>query len=239
MKKILSGLLLLSLSSSLFAADEAELAQVEKALTEVFSVKPERISPVPVEGIYEVVFDGQIFYVSADGKHLFNGELFDLGTRTNLTENSRSQGRLKLMDGMAEKEMISYPANGKEKHVITVFTDIDCGYCRRLHGGMKEMNDLGITVRYMAFPRSAVGSPSYNKSVSVWCAKDQQQAMDNAKLRDQIGSASCDDNPVAKHMALGKQLGVTGTPAILLGNGKLLPGYLPPKQLLAKLEEMK
>lgn len=239
MKKILIAVLLTGLSFSVVASEKANVERLSKVLESSLDAKPDNVRPSAVKGIYEAHFGGQMFYITANGEHLFTGELFELKTRSNLTERSRSQGRIQFIEQLAESEMIQYKANGKEKHVITVFTDIDCGYCRRMHRGMKEMNDLGITVRYMAFPRSAVGSSSYNKSVSVWCAKDQRQAMDNAKLNERIDSKACDDNPVAKHMSLGQQLGVTGTPSILLADGSLIPGYMPPEKLLETLEQNK
>jgi thiol:disulfide interchange protein DsbC len=237
MKIILRSFLLLALGLPALLLAQPSLEQVEKTMIQVFETKPDFIGVSPVAGLYEVRIAGQIFYVTADGSHLLNGELFSIKERINLTERSRGESRLDFIKSLDEKELIQYPARGEEKHVITVFTDIDCGYCRRMHRGMKEMNELGITVRYMAFARSAVGSASYNKLVGVWCSKDRNTAMDKAKLQGELSEQLCENNPVAKHMEIGQALGVRGTPALLLQNGVLLPGYLPPQQLLEELDK--
>lgn len=237
MNKFPGSLLLLALTLPAMLLAQPSAEQIEKTMSQVFEAKPDFIGASPVAGLYEVRIAGQIFYVTADGSHLLNGELFSIKDRINLTERSRGESRLDAINGLNQNEMIQYPAKGEEKHVITVFTDIDCGYCRRMHRGMKEMNELGITVRYMAFARSAPGSASYNKLVGVWCSKDRNDAMDKAKLQGEVSNPLCENNPVAKHMEIGQGLGVRGTPAILLQNGVLLPGYLPPQQLLEELNK--
>lgn len=216
------------------AGDKDEQASIRQALAKVIPEAPDTVQKTPVAGLYEVSYGTQLFYVSADGRFLLQGDLVDLQSRTNLTEGRRSGARLTALKE-AEDDMIVYAPKGKAKHTITVFTDIDCGYCRKLHSGMKEMNDLGIAVRYLAFPRAGVGSPSYDKAVSVWCAKDQRKSMDTAKANGELTPAKC-DNPVANHMALGQALGVNGTPALVLEDGRMLPGYMPPDRLLQVLE---
>lgn len=222
-----------ALQAAVEEQDSALTEQLEKA----FGGKPDQISESPVEGILEVTYGAQIFYVSKDGRYLINGEMFELATRTNLTQERLSNVRLNIMAKVDESDMIIYKAKGEEKHVITVFTDIDCGYCRKLHKGMDEMNELGITVRYLAFPRAGVNSPSYNKAVSVWCAEDRNKAMDDAKNLNKVSNKSCKEAPVKDHYALGQAVGVTGTPAIILSDGTLQPGYLPPKRLVQALEQ--
>jgi thiol:disulfide interchange protein DsbC len=216
--------------------DKATSDRLSSALTRVLGAPPDRLSLSPISGIYEVSFAAQIFYISADGLYLFTGDLFDLQQRSNLTDGSRAVARKQLIDKVSSDSMIIYPAKGAQRFQVTIFTDIDCGYCRKLHSGMEEMNRLGISVRYLAFPRSVVGSESYNKAVSVWCATDRRQAMDSAKAGKSVTPGQC-DNPVADHMALGEPVGVTGTPAIVLENGDLVPGYLEPQRLLAMLEQ--
>lgn len=218
------------------AAENDSLQNLKQTLQKVFGAQPDTMSPSPVKGIYEVGYGPKIYYVSADGHYLFSGDLIDLHNRTNLTEQNRSGARLKALSQIDEKSMIIYKAKGKEKHVITVFTDIDCGYCRKLHHGMAKMNELGITVRYLAFPRAGIGSPSYDKAVSVWCAKDRHKAMDDAKSGLIPQKASC-DSPVKQEYMLGRSIGVTGTPSIVLKDGSLMPGYLPPEKLAAALEQ--
>ncbi len=235
MKKLCVALLALMAIPAL-AADNKALQQLKGDLVKVFGGAPEAVTETPVKGIYEVTYGSKLFYVTGDGHHMFTGELFDLNSRTNLTEKKLAGTRLKALRSVDESSMIVYKAKGEEKHVITVFTDIDCGYCRKLHSGMAQMNELGITVRYLAFPRAGVDSPSYNKAVSVWCAKDRNKAMDTAKSGASPEAASC-DSPVKQHMEMGKKLGVTGTPALLLEDGTLMPGYLPPQKLSMVLDK--
>lgn len=218
------------------AADSKEVANLKQELVKVFKEEPDKILEAPVNGLYEVTFGPKVYYVSSDARYLINGEVFDLKTRTNLTEKNRSEARLKAMAALDESDMIVFKAKGEEKHAITVFTDIDCGYCRKLHQGMEEMNELGITVRYLAYPRAGVGSPSYDKAVGVWCAKDRKQAITDAKNGKNPSKGDC-DAPVKDQLALGSSVGVTGTPAIILSDGSLMPGYLPPKKLAAALEQ--
>ena len=233
----LAGLALLVGSMSAMAADTAQLEQM---LARIIPGKSaDSITATPVPGLYEVVYGPQVFYVSADGRYLVTGDLVDLKNQHNLTEERRAGARLKAIDAVGEDAMIIYSPKGEVKHTVTVFTDIDCGYCRKLHKGMKEMNDLGIRVRYLAFPRAGLGSSAYREAVSVWCAKDRNAAMDAAKAGVPVPPADCKDNPVAREYQLGRSLDVNGTPAMVLDDGRMLPGYLPPKRLLAVLEEKK
>jgi len=236
LKYLLPLLFLLPLSA--VAGDGVALPQPARvALEQVFSGKtPGAVAEIPLENMYEVVYGNRIFYISGDGNYLLNGELIDLKQQRNLTEERRQAGRLRLLDTLDEAGMIRYPADGETRHVVTVFTDIDCTYCRKLHSGMAEMNDLGIEVRYLAFPRAGLSSPSYDKAVAVWCAEERNSAMDRAKADKPVPPAQC-DNPVAEHMAVGQQMGVNGTPALLLADGRLLPGYVPPDRLRRMLDE--
>ena len=235
MKRVFVALLGLVVMPAM-AADSEAIQQLKGDLVKVFGAVPDAVNEAPVKGLYEVTYGPKLYYVTLDGRYLFSGELFDLKTRTNLTEENRSKVRLKTLSSVDKSSMITYKAKGKEKYHITVFTDIDCGYCRKLHSGMKEMNELGITVSYLAYPRAGIGSSSYDKAVNVWCADDRHKAMDEAKRGANPAKASC-DAPVKQHYELGVQVGVTGTPAIVLSDGTLMPGYLPPKQLLKALEQ--
>lgn len=233
-KSIIVALAGLALTLGAVAAEKDDQARILKALAAIVPDAPDSVQETQVPGLYEVSYGTHLFYVSADGRFLLQGDLIDLRSRTNLTENRRSSARLAALKDV-EKSMIVYAPKGEIKHTITVFTDIDCVYCRKLHSGMKEMNDLGIAVRYLAYPRAGVGSPSYDKAVSVWCAKDQRKSMDAAKTTGEIKPATC-DNPVAEHYALGQALGVNGTPALVLEDGRMVPGYLPPDRLFQVLE---
>lgn len=193
------------------------------------------IKAAPFEGFVEVLLGAQLVYVSEDGRYVIDGQLIEVATRRNLSELSKGVVRSDRLSGVAAGERIRFVADGKMKHRITVFTDIDCGYCRRLHDQMAEYNQLGIEVDYLFFPRAGIGSESYNKAVSVWCADDQNAAMTLAKSGEQPAPAQC-ENPVQSHYQLGRELGVTGTPALVTDDGTLIPGYIPPADLLTRLE---
>ena len=185
--------------------------------------------------LYEVVINGEVIYFSQDARYVFQGDVIALETRENLTENKRLSLRKKALASLNEAEMIIYEPQ-KTDYTLTVFTDIDCGYCRKLHQQIKEYNALGIRIRYMAFPRAGIDSESYDKAVDVWCAKDRAQAMTDAKNGKALKSENC-KNPVRAQYELGQRLGVTGTPALFLESGEILPGYVPPKRLKQLLDE--
>jgi len=199
-------------------------------------VKVEDIRPAPIKGLFEVALGADTAYVSADGRFLISGELYDIDSRTNLTEASRSDTRKKLLAKLDEKEMIVF-APETAKHTITVFTDVECGYCRKLHSEIEQINKLGVRVRYMAYPRAGPGTADWQKMEAVWCAKDRKSAITQAKQGTDVKAASC-TTPVAKQYALGEQMGVRGTPAIFTNTGDYIGGYLPPQQLLEQLNEL-
>jgi len=224
-----------------------ELAQVTKVLSSLMpNAKADSIADSVMPGMYEAVFGPQVIYISKNGRYILEGDLFDLSTRTNLTENKRRVGRAKVVKNLDEKTMVIFSPK-KVKYTITAFTDIDCGYCRKMHKQMAEYNKLGIEFRYLAYPRSGVGSPSYLKTLSVWCAKDTQEAMSfakgGAKLEQikaisQVKGKDCKD-AILNHMAAARQVGVTGTPTLVFDNGQVAPGYVEPKRLIQILEQMK
>ncbi len=161
--------------------------------------------------------------------------MVSLDSRINLTEQRRVSLRKDALAKLDEKDMIIFGPQ-KAKYTITVFTDIDCGYCRKMHAEMEKYNDLGIRVRYLSFPRGGIGSKSYDDAVNVWCAADRQKAMTKAKQGQEIPTKTC-ANPVKAEFELGQQLGVQGTPSIFLESGQNLPGYLPPEKLIQVLDE--
>ncbi|MEY4760999.1 MAG: hypothetical protein RLZZ200_855 [Pseudomonadota bacterium] len=200
--------------------------------------KPDDIRPTPVAGIYELVHGAGVSYISADGKYLFSGDLYRIGEGgdfPNLTEERRKDLRVKLLAAVPESEMIVY-APKSPKYTVSVFTDVDCPWCKRLHGQMAEYNKLGIRVRYLAWPRTAPKTPSWVKSQNVWCTKDRTEAFEKAVGGGTVANASCAD-PVLRHHDLGRKLGVQGTPGIVLPDGELVPGYVPPDELLEHLRE--
>lgn len=213
-------------------ADETLKAKLEALLPGMIV---ESMAPLDDTGLYEAVVNGEIVYFSKDGLYLFQGDVIDLASRQNITANKRVGLKKKMLASLNEDDMIVFEPERTE-HTLTVFTDIDCGYCRKLHQQMSEYNELGIKIRYMAFPRSGPDSDSFNKAVNVWCADDRQQAMTDSKLGTNVAAKSC-DNPVGEHFEAGRRLGVTGTPALFLESGQMLPGYIPPKRLKQMLDE--
>jgi thiol:disulfide interchange protein DsbC len=219
-------------SSSVLADRAADEASIRQALGDV---KPASVEPTPVAGLYEVVFGSNVVYMSADGRYMLQGELVDVQNRVSLTEPRRRQVTRTAIDSIGEDKMIVFKPE-KEKHVVTVFTDIDCGYCRKLHNEMDQYLNEGIKVRYMMFPRAGVGSESYKKAVAVWCAEDRNGAMTDAKTGKAVEMKSC-DNPIDQHMELVRQLGARGTPFIVLEDGSTQPGYVPAKRLAQLLNQ--
>lgn len=195
--------------------------------------EPDAVRNGPIEGLYEVAYGAQIFYISADGKYLLKGAFMDVHSGRNITEQRKNQLVKAELKDLGEDKMIVFPADDP-KHTITVFTDIDCGYCRKLHSQVGTLNDLGVTVRYLFFPRSGPDTPSYYKAQWVWCADDRQQALTDAKNDKPIPHKSC-DNPVDEHLKLVHEFGLRGTPAIVMEDGSIIPGYVPPKRLVAAL----
>ncbi|HET8800606.1 MAG TPA: DsbC family protein [Marinobacter sp.] len=213
-------------------AGEAE-DRIAKRLTEaVPGLKVTSVRESEAKGLYEVRSNnGDTIYSTADGQYLFTGDLLKLtdGGIANVTEAGRAEQRRELMASAGVEDAIRFPAKN-EKAVIDVFTDIDCPYCRKLHDEVSELNEYGITVNYYAFPRSGPNTPSFSKYVSVWCADDQQSAMNAAKGGRSVPQATC-DNPVLEQYQLGGRIGVTGTPAIVLEDGTMVRGYVPARKL--------
>ena len=210
--------------------------EIRKALRAVTTAgEPDGIRKLPELGLYEVTFGSQLFYATEDGRYLIQGNVLDLKTREDITARRQGELRLAALDRVGEDSMIVFRAP-KEKHVITVFTDIDCGYCRKLHREVGEINDLGITVRYLFFPRSGPNTPSYFKARTVWCSQDRNKALTEAKQGKSLPSKTC-DNPVDEHLRLVREFGLNGTPAIVLEDGSLVPGYLPAKKLAKMVEK--
>ena len=195
------------------------------------------VTGTPLEGVFAVeLTNGQVLYAAAEGRYLFAGDLYQVGDDdvVNLTEQRRSKKRLALLDGVAKEDMLIFAAHGRRKAQVSIFTDVDCGYCRQLHREMADINALGIEVRYLAFPRAGPGSDAYRKIVSAWCAENPNQALTDLKMGRNIPERSC-ENPVADQYQLAAQLGVTGTPAIITEEGLLLPGYMPADRLAQAL----
>ena len=188
--------------------------------------------------MFEVGFGSQVFYVSTDGRYVLSGRLLDMETRENLTEGYLSKVRRQAIDSYDESRMIVFEPKGEVKHTITTFTDVDCGYCRKLHAEMDQYSELGIRVRYMLYPRAGVESKSYEKAVSVWCAENQQEEMTFAKQGGVPDRRTC-ENPVQEHMAIARELGLQGTPMTITDSGDQIMGYMPAQELFAQMEAEK
>ncbi len=212
-------------------------AAVRAALEQLVpGVKIGGIKASPVAGLREVDVDGRIIYVTADGKYLLQGSLIDVAARDNLTVASEAVLRKALLDGVGPDQGIVFAA-AQPRHVVKVFTDIDCGYCRRMHQEIAEYNRLGITVEYLFYPREGIGSEAFEKAVSVWCSADRRAALTAAKAGQSLPKGNC-TNPVTRDYDLGRRVGLDGTPAVYAANGRQLGGYVPPAELLARLDEM-
>ncbi|MCZ6640968.1 MAG: DsbC family protein [Gammaproteobacteria bacterium] len=195
------------------------------------------VEATPVAGIYALELQGgDILYGTEDGRYLFNGDLYELADTeiVNLAENNRIAKRRTIMANVPSSELVIFSPVGDTKAVISVFTDVDCTYCRKLHLEVPRLNELGVEVRYLAYPRAGIGSRSYDKIVSAWCSDDPNLAITKLKAGQSIPEATC-SNPVAAHFDLGGEVGVTGTPAIVLEDGRLLPGYLPAEELVQRI----
>lgn len=213
---------------------DTDVAKLKKKVEATIGLTFDEIKPTPVAGLYEAVAGTRVVYISADGNFMFNGDLVDLTARKNLSEARRANLINKVLDNIGEANMIVIgPAN--PKRTITVFTDVDCPYCAKLHLEVPELTKNGVKVRYLLFPRAGLESETYKRSVAVWCAADRVKAIGIAKNGGKIDMKTC-DNPVAKHYQMGKDLGIEGTPTILLDDGQILPGYLPAARLLGFLE---
>lgn len=216
------------------ASDDPRVALAAK----IPGTSPEDLRATPVPGIYELTHGATISYVTADAKFIFSGDLYQIsaqGDFPNLSEARRRELRLQLVAAVPESQMVVFgPQNAP--HTLTVFTDIDCSWCRRLHSQIAEYNRLGIRVRYMSFPRTGPDTESWAKAEAVWCAADPRDALTRAKLDQKVPAKTCANSPVASQFALGQELGVEGTPGLLLEDGELVPGYLAPQQLIAHLK---
>lgn len=223
---------LFSLCTLPVLAADADLDRVKAALVKSFpDAANGSLRPSPIAGLYELVMGAQVYYVSADGRHLFLGDMVDIRTRANLTEGTREKISVQLLNEINERDMIVL-APKETRHIITVFTDVDCPYCARLHQDVPELNRQGVKVRYLFYPRAGIGSETYRRSVAVWCATDRVKAVGIAKNGGRLEMKTC-VNPVERHYRLGERLGISGTPTIYLENGRKIPGYVPPAQLLA------
>lgn len=242
-RTILKPLMLLTAAlvtgfSAAAAADDAELERVRQVVGEMFdTILPENIHASPVQGWYTIQKGSIVAYISGDGRYLLQGDLIDLDQQVNLSEVARNETRRNLMAAVSDDETIVFSPDDA-KYTVTVFTDVDCTYCRRLHSQIKDYMKNGIRVRYMLYPRNGPSSHAWNTSEDVWCSSDRGNALTLAKQDRSFPTEQCDASIVSEHYAIGRDVGLSGTPAIVLEDGTLIGGYMPPDQLKAHLDQL-
>jgi thiol:disulfide interchange protein DsbC len=215
------------------SADARALDAIRKLNTQI---RVDRIGVAPIPGFREAIVGGQTLYVSDDGRYMLQGSLYDLGAKRDLSEASLAKLRRELLKTIPVKDRIVFaPAN--PKYTVSVFTDVECGFCRKLHSQIADYNREGIEVQYLAFPRMGLGSPDFQKMVNVWCAADRKQALTDAKNGRDVPMRNC-KNPVTMEYDVGQRVGLAGTPLIVAADGTAMPGYMPPKELRAALEKL-
>ena len=234
--KLLLFIFILVFSSGIKSDELLISSKINAVLPDGMSVQS--IKESQIENLFIVdIGDLQPIYASKNGEFFFYGELYAVegNTLQNTTKDEINLKRKSILDeALPKDDFISFKSQN-EKYRVTIFTDVDCGYCRKFHNEIKDFNDLGITVNYVAFPRSGLDSISYNKIVTAWCSKDPKNTLTKMKQGIDVQLSLCQDHPVETHFLLGQKIGITGTPAIIKSNGELLPGYLPPEELLNRL----
>jgi thiol:disulfide interchange protein DsbC len=235
-RPVICALSILLVGGSAFADSRQQAQDMARILESFPDISAEELRPSPMAGIYEISLGSRMAYVSADGKYLIQGDLYDVATEENLTEERRKAARVRSLANLSESSMIIFAPENATR-TVTVFTDIDCGYCRKLHREMDGYNAQGIEVRYLFFPRSGPETSSWFKAEEVWCAEDRNTALTTAKAGGAVESEDCGTTPVEEHYNLGRTFGIRGTPAIIADTGELIPGYVSPTELILYLEE--
>lgn len=228
--------ILISFSVFVFSDKELISAKLENILPADAVI--ESIEPSIFDGIYKVYYgDLQPIYVSQDGNFFIYGDMYQINSNRiiNITNEETKSRRVDLLSSIPSNELIIFKSKN-EISAITVFTDVDCGYCRKLHSQISEYNKVGITVKYAAFPRSGIGTQTFTKMVGAWCADDPKKVITDLKNDKKLNLDFCDDQPIAKHYVIGQKLGISGTPAIITPDGELIPGYVSPEELLSRLK---
>lgn len=242
--RLLASLVVATVSALPAAAAEKVSEELMKTLRAAFETGPQPLkiasaAPTPLDGIYEVqLTDGPLVYATADGGFFLVGDLYsNSGAEgfVNLSEKRRDGQRVAQLDAVNVSDMIVFPAKGETLAHLTVFTDVTCFYCQKLHREVPELNRRGVEVRYLAYPRAGVGSDGYRKLASAWCSDDPQDALTRLKNKEEVAEQVCPENPVANQYTLGQQMGVRGTPAIVTSDGQMIPGYQDADALVGML----
>ncbi len=236
MKAFLLPAVVAGLAWSFWAQPVAAAADVRAEIARKLGIRVEDVRPAPMPGMFEVSNGAEVAYVSADGRYYLDGDLYDMDSKENITDRRRASARERLLAGVKDADGVLFgPADAK--YTIDVFTDIDCGYCRKLHNEVAEINRLGVRVRYLMFPRSGPGTASWAKAEAVMCSRDRNEALTRAKRGEAIPSQSC-RNPVERTYKLARDLGLTGTPGIVTERGDLIPGYQPAPRLVERIKRL-
>lgn len=218
--------------------DASKEAMVRAALKKIDpSLVPDRVGPSPMPGFQEAIVHGRVVYFSDDGRYMLQGLLFDIEKQKDLTQIGLSGLRRDELAKVPVTDRIVFAPVGPRKHTVTVFTDIECGFCRKMHSEMADYNKLGIAIEYLAFPRAGLTSADALAMESVWCSADRRQALTDAKSGVAVPPKRC-TNPVAAQYKLGQRIGLEGTPMAINADGIALPGYLPPAKMLQALDEL-
>jgi thiol:disulfide interchange protein DsbC len=218
------------------APNPSVVANPEAAAATIPGVKKEDVRPTPVAGVFEVRRGADIVYMTGDGQYVFTGDLYNVSSHNNLTEAHRRVLRQKLIDSIPESQMVIF-SPPQPKYTVTVFTDVDCAYCRELHRQIADYNRLGVRVRYIFYPRTGPNTESWHKAEQVWCSADRKAALTRAKLGQSLDAKPCGTTPVEREYELGKAIGLEGTPGIVASNGAMVGGYLPPQALVDELAQ--
>lgn len=235
MKRVRSGLVLIALGA--FAAvgawaEDTELSALQKKISDRFpEIQAEHVFAGPLDGWYTIRKGAIVAYVSADGRYLMQGDMIDLDQNVNLTEDSRNEARREMMASYPEDQMIVFSPEEK-RFTVSVFTDIDCIFCRRLHNEIDDYLAAGIEVRYLLYPRNGPTSPSWAKAEQVWCADDRNAALTHAKQDEEFDFSDCNPETISTHYAMGRDVGLRGTPALVFEDGTLVSGYLTAEQMV-------
>ena len=231
---------LLAAAAALMPVRAADDAAAADTIAKTLGIEPGNVRPSPIAGVYEIQHQREFAYVTADGRYLLRGDLVDLKSGEELTENRRRVDRLEVLAKLGPKKFIEFapPPPVAAKYTVTVFTDIDCGYCRKLHSEIAQYNAKGIAIRYAFYPRSGPDTDAWRSAEAVWCSADQRKALTDAKAGAEVRlKGKVCENPIAEEYQLAQDLGIRGTPMMVLPNGDVYPGYVPAAQLAAKLAE--
>lgn len=237
MLKLIKKSLFIAIAYGIFSAPAfASEAKIKQAVSAIVPPGVEVVvTPLENSGLFQVFVGTDVVFMTGDAKFLVMGNVIDMRTRENLTETAKTAMRQKSLAALDVSSMIEFPAKGEVKHRLTVFTDVDCPYCKKFHKEVPKLNEAGISVRYMAFPRSGIDTPSFKKMEAIWCADDKQKAMDEMKNQNKTPTSKACASPIKQHLAEVDKFGLSGTPALIFENGDLVPGYIPAEEILRGL----